>query len=397
MRRESLSSSRCSGTRKRPGTRSSGGSGSIWARQAKGDIALFYYAGHGAQEQAPPEFWPLEPDRLNETLVCHDSRLDGGWDLADKELNKLISEVTAKDPHMVLILDSCHSGSATRNLAEQRTNVRLAQIDSRVRPLSSFIVSVEEAFRLAGPVAAGDGGLAAGMGRYVVLSACRDNQLAQEYPGDNKPRGAFSYFLNETLRTASGPISYRDLFSRASSLMQAKLEDQVPVLDAPSAGDLESLFLDGAIRPAEPAYNVAFRQGDWLLEAGAVHGLPKPFGNETIELALYPFDASAETLRDRSKSVGKAKVIELRSTTSTLEHLRRRKPGRDDDVQGGRHPPAASAPGRANRGRERRGRCPGASGPRPGRTGGKRVALHSRGSRGQTRPSSACWPRVAST
>jgi Caspase domain len=260
---------------------------------AKGDIALFYYAGHGAQEQAPPEFWPLEPDRLNETLVCHDSRLDGGWDLADKELNKLINEVTAKDPHMVLILDSCHSGSATRDLAEQRTNVRLAQIDSRVRPLSSFIVSVEEAFRLAGPgaVAAGNGGLAAGMGRYVVLSACRDNQLAQEYPGDNKPRGAFSYFLNETLRTASGPISYRDLFARASSLMQAKLEDQVPVLDAPSAGDLESLFLDGAIRPAEPAYNVTFRQGDWLLGAGAVHGLPKPFGNETIELALYPFDA----------------------------------------------------------------------------------------------------------
>src|SRR4051794_31177135 len=169
-------------------------------KAAKGDIALFYYAGHGAQEQAPAEFWPLEPDRLNETLVCHDSRLDDGWDLADKELNKLINEVTAKDPHMVLILDSCHSGSATRDLAEQRTNVRLAQIDSRVRPLSSFIVSVEEAFRLAGPgaVAGGNGGLAAGMGRYVVLSACRDNQLAQEYPGDDKPRGAFSYFLNET-------------------------------------------------------------------------------------------------------------------------------------------------------------------------------------------------------
>ncbi len=38
------------------------------------DVALFYYSGHGSQELAPPEFWDLEPDRLDETLVCYDSR-----------------------------------------------------------------------------------------------------------------------------------------------------------------------------------------------------------------------------------------------------------------------------------------------------------------------------------
>ena len=35
----------------------------------KGDVALFYYCGHGSQEQAPEEFWKLEPDHLDETLV----------------------------------------------------------------------------------------------------------------------------------------------------------------------------------------------------------------------------------------------------------------------------------------------------------------------------------------
>ena len=35
----------------------------------KGDVALFYYSGHGSQEQAPEEFWKLEPDHLDETLV----------------------------------------------------------------------------------------------------------------------------------------------------------------------------------------------------------------------------------------------------------------------------------------------------------------------------------------
>ncbi|MFZ1509238.1 MAG: caspase family protein, partial [Anaerolineae bacterium] len=76
-----------------------------------GDVALFCYSGHGSQEHAPPEFWDFEPERMNETLVCHDSRAAGGWDLADKELAQLISEVAANGPHFTVILDCCHSGS----------------------------------------------------------------------------------------------------------------------------------------------------------------------------------------------------------------------------------------------------------------------------------------------
>src|SRR5947209_1714406 len=51
-------------------------------KAAQDDVALFYYSGHGSQEQSPPEFWHLEPDRLDETLVCWNSRQDDGWDLA---------------------------------------------------------------------------------------------------------------------------------------------------------------------------------------------------------------------------------------------------------------------------------------------------------------------------
>src|SRR6266700_1347572 len=73
------------------------------------DVALFYYSGHGSQESAPPEFWHIEPDHLDETLVCYDSRNDGQWDLADKELAGLIADVAARDPHLLCVLDCCHS------------------------------------------------------------------------------------------------------------------------------------------------------------------------------------------------------------------------------------------------------------------------------------------------
>jgi hypothetical protein len=49
------------------------------------DIAFFYYSGHGSNETAPPEFFQFEPDRQIETIVCYDSRLEGGRDLADKD------------------------------------------------------------------------------------------------------------------------------------------------------------------------------------------------------------------------------------------------------------------------------------------------------------------------
>lgn len=42
-----------------------------------GDVALFYYSGHGSQEPAPEQWWHLEPDHLDETLVLHDSRTEG--------------------------------------------------------------------------------------------------------------------------------------------------------------------------------------------------------------------------------------------------------------------------------------------------------------------------------
>ncbi|HEY53862.1 MAG TPA: caspase family protein, partial [Caldilineae bacterium] len=49
------------------------------AQAGEHDVALFCYSGHGSQQKSPPEFWDLEPDRRDETLVCYDSRSTGSW------------------------------------------------------------------------------------------------------------------------------------------------------------------------------------------------------------------------------------------------------------------------------------------------------------------------------
>jgi len=278
----------------------------------KGDVAIFYYSGHGSQEQAPEEFWKLEPDHLDETLVCFDSRSPGSWDLADKEIAKLIGDVAAQGPHVAVIFDCCHSGSGTREI---ETVVRRAPSDLRRRPIESFIVSPAEAEAEAEALSASRGVKAEGAsryawpkGRHVLFAACRDNEEAKEYVGDGQHRGAFSFFLGDALKNAAGVPTYRDLFARTSALVSSQVRSQSPQLEATQNDDLDSTFLDGAIQPAPATFTASFQNGQWSINGGATSGIPAPAGSDAVRLALYPFDAPAADLFDASRAVASAHV-----------------------------------------------------------------------------------------
>ena len=284
----------------------------------KGDVALFYYSGHGSQEQAPEEFWKIEPDHLDETLVCVDSRTPGCWDLADKEIAKLIGEVAANGPHVAVILDCCHSGSGTREI---ETVVRRAPTDLRRRPIESFFVSVAEAEAASATrsVDSKDASrYAPPEGRHVLFAACRSDETAKEYSGDGKRRGAFSFFLGDALRGAAGVPTYRDLFARASALVASQVPNQSPQLEATQNDDLDATFLDGAIQPSPATFTASFRDGRWSINGGATHGLPAPVGTDSARLALFPFDATAEVLADPARAVATARVDEVLPSSSRL-------------------------------------------------------------------------------
>jgi hypothetical protein len=210
------------------------------------DTVLFYYAGHGSQEDAPEEFWTIEPDRLNETLVLYDSRSKNGLDLADKELAVLIGEVAQKNPHILLILDSCHSGSGTRNLLQEMEERRVPKSD-RKRVLTDYLVTVSEINNLEPLSRSPDKnptGWSLPRGRHVVMAACRDHETAKEYPLENgQRRGAFSRFLLEALTQANGNLSYRDLFQQTNALVRSNVVAQSPQLEATEATDLDLPFL----------------------------------------------------------------------------------------------------------------------------------------------------------
>jgi hypothetical protein len=262
----------------------------------------------------------MEPDRLNETLVLYDSRSEGSWDLADKELATLIDGVAVGGAHVVVLLDCCHSGSGTRALNLAETGVRRAPTDLRTRPLDSFIFALDDLPPTVASrdVAARPSGWDAG-GRHVLLAACRDDEEAKEYQGGGMARGAFSYFLGETLRTVGGGISYGALFDRTAALVRAQVQRQSPQLEATDTEDLQRPFLGGAIRAA-PHYFVAnYHGGRWTLDAGRVHGIPFPSSDDAVELALFAYEATEEDLADPEKALAKARVVRVDAATSQLK------------------------------------------------------------------------------
>lgn len=287
----------------------------------KDDVVLFYYSGHGSQELAPKEFWHIEPDHLDETLVCYDSRTENGWDLADKELAKLIAEVAKREPHITIIMDCCHSGSSTKD-PMQEAKERRFPADKRERPLNSFIFTLEDLEKL---IDSRDRdpekhptGWKIPKGRHVLLAACRDYETAKEYPG--KLRGYFSYYLLDTLTKTNGKLTYRDLFARTNAIVRSESREQSPQLEVNDPQDGDKFFLDGAIATVEPYFIVTHdKTSGWVIEGGAVHGVQPPKNGETTLFTLFKFDTNNDDLRDPSKSVGTAKVTQVLPTKSKID------------------------------------------------------------------------------
>lgn len=306
------------------------------------DIALFYYSGHGSQEVAPELFWPGEPDHLNETLVCADSRLPGHYDLADKELGWLLQEVASRDgegnpkssaPHIIVILDACHSGSGTRDLED--TRIRLAPTDQRLRPLDSYVFTPE--FAKKSTEGGGSDWFIPPTGKHILLSACRPDETAKERAlGENgEPRGVFSYCLLDALQSSAQSVTYYDLSTRVGSRVRNMAAMQTPQIETSETDAQFTSFLDGALQPRPTHYQVNWSDSEhnWILSAGALHGIQGPVGGETTKLALFPFEPSEPGAGAQSQSfigraigdaVGLASVTQVRASQSQvrLEQLK---------------------------------------------------------------------------
>lgn len=273
----------------------------------KGDTALFYFSGHGSQELAPAPYREEEPGGLSETLLAYDSRSTDGLDIADKELAVLITEVALGGAHVVVILDSCHSGTATRDPTEE-TRIRRMACQGWPREEGSYWFHQETDLPAKLEVAGGWRVLP--QGPHILLAACADYQLARECSTpDGVKRGLFSFCLLDSLKRLGPAVSYRELHKRAQIRVSNLWSDQIPQAE----GDLERIFLDGLAPPRPRTYHVqAVQEGIWRLDAGAAHGI-----QDDCEIAVLP--PGGQGPQDLSRRLATARVVETGGGSSLLE------------------------------------------------------------------------------
>ncbi|MFK7970007.1 MAG: caspase family protein [Bacteroidia bacterium] len=270
--------------------------------KAKSDDTVFiHYSGHGSQERAHPAFKRLEPDGLNETVVCVDSRqvIDGVLhrDLADKEVGALVKKVADTGAHVVMIFDCCHSGSGSRDT--KKVTARQSPSDmNKPRTLEDYIFWDEATY--------GDGfkraieGSEEGFsilpqGKHILLAGARSRQTAKELAlGDGRQGGIFTYSLLEVLKRSQGRVTYSDLVARARAIVNNTVSDQDPQLDVVGGADQDAYFMggDGSAQIADH-FMMRFRKdkNDWVIEAGALHGVSTGTGDEAAGFNVYREDA----------------------------------------------------------------------------------------------------------
>ena len=245
-----------------------------------GDTILFYYSGHGTQEAADPVFWPSEPDKKLESLVCYDSVMvaDGKSRInlmADKELRFLIDELSLAGAHIVTIFDCCHSGTNTRNGNFTSPNEGIKVRRATYRNDTAFPKRRWEDFIFSNSVSIGDleeKGIEALLpeGRYIQMAACQNDESAYEIGGE----GIFTKNLIEVLQRCQGGISYNRLQGSIQNYMKHQFRQTPKIYSGKGEEQLFFCFLGKDMMQHPILGTVSFNEEfGWLLDMGSMQGI----------------------------------------------------------------------------------------------------------------------------
>jgi hypothetical protein len=273
----------------------------------KDDIVVIHYSGHGSQMT---DREGDEPDGYDETIVPSDSGRppkNENRDITDDQIYENLLKISKSTPYITLIFDSCHSGTMARDAFG--ANSRWVEPDKRPvaeLPLSTVDTTLaKQSRRELGP----SGWLPLGQ-RYVLISGCRDEESSLEYEVHDKNKtlthGTLTYFLGQELVRAGPGTTYRDIFERVSSQVNAAHSSQHPQMEG--ARDRE-LF---DIHEIEPMRFVSVQRridNEVTLGAGAAHGM-----TVSSQWTVHPQETKRVT--DETSRLGLVEITEVHSITS---------------------------------------------------------------------------------
>lgn len=292
-------------------------------------VVLFQFSGHGSQ--APDQDGDEKDDSKDETLVTYDSQDAPGqnFDISDDEIYALTSELKLWTDNIVYILDSCHSGSGTRNGEDVR---RLPERKNPVVPLPGFAGTTRS-----GGTAKTDDGTSRVLppgSEYIVITAARSNELASqkqcfEECGDARRPvvyGNLTFYLIDELKNARADTTYRELMENVARRVSAEKPTQTPQIEGNKGrfvfGSLASTE-DNFVRIADPGAPNTSGSQSVKIAAGAMQGL-------TIDTVVSFYDKTVARF-DQAEPVATGLVKSIAPSESTVVVTELKRPIKADD------------------------------------------------------------------
>ena len=210
----------------------------LYSRVGEGDMVVFHYSGHGHQifDDNGDEI-----DGLDEALVSFDAPMkmyegyDGSAHLRDDELGIILNRIRLRAGpagHVLVFLDSCHSGTGTRGTAKARGGAP-PLVPENWSPMPK--VDEKIGFGL-NPNNMLSRGQADNMAKFVVISGASANELNYEtYDDSNQPVGSLSYSIFKAFTQIKPNETYRQVYARIVAEMASKAPMQNPAIE----GDID--------------------------------------------------------------------------------------------------------------------------------------------------------------
>lgn len=294
----------------------------LTAQAQAGDQVYIHYSGHGGR--TPTLFKELKGESgLDESLVPTDIGSKGTRYVRDVEMSHLIKGMTDKGLLVTMVLDSCHSGGATRGMGGGAVR-GIPSVDTTERPTDSDVATNEELAQTWRAVTGNQtrnvnsmSGWLPTMNGYVLIAACRANELANEFAFDGKERnGALTYWLLNALKQNGSGLTYRMLYNRIVGNVHSKFVEQTPQLEGD--GNREVFGSDHVqSQYAVNVLKVDSAKNRLLLNTGRTQGVSKG-----TQFAVYPAAADFSNADERLAVVELDEPKETETWANIVQKLR---------------------------------------------------------------------------
>lgn len=209
-----------------------------------GDSLVISFSGHGTYQ---PDVDDDETDGYDEGLCPYDLTTRGA--LTDDAIRTLFAPL-ARDTRLLLISDSCHSGTVTRAAPGD------AEADGprpRFMPMGNWLPEATLPRTAGGRTArvvAAPGevsafkGVVAGRGQDLLLAGCREGPNNYSYDASfrGRPNGAFTYYALKTLKSLPATASYADWHRQIAEHLPSASFPQSPQIVGTAAAKKRRVF-----------------------------------------------------------------------------------------------------------------------------------------------------------